>query len=133
MKVEIEKKIGIAEQIEVKNNNLVKQIIEWGKEKGINNPTNQFNKLAEEKLEAYEAYKTKDLMFYFGKKEEFAAADFHLKEELGDIGVVWILLCNMLGVDPYEALEIAHNKNKDRKGKTINGNFIKEEDLGGKD
>lgn len=124
MKVEIDKKIGIAEEIEVKNNNLVKQIIEWGNEKGINNPDNQFNKLAEEMLEAHEAYF--DSMIQ-------GVNTTHLKEELGDIGVVWILLCDMLGIDPYEALEIAHNKNKDRKGKTINGNFIKEEDLGGKD
>ena len=108
---------------------IIKKIIDWGNEKGINNPTKQFNKLAEEMLEAHEAYKTKDLMFYLGKKEEFADADLHLLEELGDIGVVWVLLCNMLDVNPLEALEAAHNKNKDRKGKTINGNFIKEEDL----
>lgn len=102
---------------------IIKQIIEWGNEKGINNPTKQFNKLAEEMLEAHEAYF--DSEFYKPSEEEYK----HLVEELGDIGVVWVLLCDMLGVDPLEALEVAHNKNKDRKGKTINGSFIKEEDL----
>lgn len=102
----------------------INKIIKWGNEKGIDNPAKQFQKLAEEMLEAHEAYLemviTED---WTGEYEE------HLKEELGDIGVVWILLCNMLEIDPREVLEIAHNKNKDRKGKTIKGNFIKEEDL----
>lgn len=118
---------------------IIKQIIDWGNEKGINNPTKQFNKLAEEMLEAHEAYII--VKHWIQYKPQLlhnplfngAIADFetwkHLKEELGDIGVVWILLCNMLDVDPLEALEAAHNKNKDRKGKTINGSFVKEEDL----
>lgn len=105
---------------------IIKQIIAWGDEKGINNPTKQFNKLAEEMLEAHEAFvDCADRTGGIFSKERHA----HLVEELGDIGVVWVLLCDMLGVNPQEALEVAHNKNKDRKGKTINGNFIKEDDL----
>lgn len=102
---------------------LIKAIIEWGEEKGINNPEKQFQKLAEEMLEAHEAYLASE--YYKPSETEYE----HLVEELGDIGVVWILLCNMLEVDPFDALEAAHNKNKDRKGKTINGSFVKEEDL----
>lgn len=102
---------------------IINQIIAWGNEKGINNPVKQFNKLAEEMLEAHEAYF--DSEFYKPSEEEYR----HLVEELGDIGVVWILLCNMLDISPQEALEAAHDKNKDRKGKTINGSFVKEEDL----
>lgn len=118
-----------------KMDEIIKKIIEWGNEKGINNPDKQFNKLAEEMLEAHEAYLEKK----FHRRHKTAITvitefyprhlDKHLKEELGDICVVWILLCNMLGISPLEALEIAHKKNKDRKGKTINGNFIKEDDL----
>lgn len=102
---------------------IIKKIIEWGNEKGINNPEKQFNKLAEEMLEAHEAYLASE--YYKPSETEYD----HLVEELGDIGIVWILLCDMLDVNPLEALEVAHEKNKDRKGKTINGNFIKEEDL----
>lgn len=112
-------------------NSLIKQINEWGDSKGINNPEKQFQKLAEEMLEAHEVYSD----MRFTSVMSVITPDWathqkkHLKEELGDIGVVWILLCNMLDVDPFKALETAHNKNKDRKGKTIHGSFIKEEDL----
>lgn len=99
---------------------LIETIIEWGDEKGINNPEKQFQKLAEEMLEAHEEY----VCVSYGLSDHY-----NLSLELGDIGVVWVLLCDMLGVKPQEALEAAHNKNKNRKGKTINGNFIKEEDL----
>lgn len=103
---------------------IINKIINWGNEKGISNPSKQFNKLAEEMLEAHEA------CVEMAVTEDWTGTlILHLKEELGDIGVVWILLCNMLDVDPLEALEIAHNKNKNRKGKTVKGNFIKEEDL----
>lgn len=104
-------------------NKIIEQIIEWGDEKRINNPTKQFNKLAEEMLEAHEAYLASE--YYKPSETEYE----HLVEELGDIGVVWVLLCNMLDINPQGALGAAHNKNKVRKGKTINGNFIKEEDL----
>lgn len=99
---------------------LIEKITDWGFEKGINNPEKQFQKLAEEMLEAHEAYLKGRLSF---------ALPYHLIEELGDIGVVWVLLCDMLGISPLDALEAAHDKNKDRKGKTINGSFVKEEDL----
>lgn len=112
---------------------IIKKIVEWGNDRGINNPDKQFDKLAEEKKEAYEAYLTlKHLRQYtpifYGAVVDLEARN-HLKEELGDIGVAWVILCDMLGVSPIEALEMAHEKNKDRKGVTIEGNFIKDEDL----
>lgn len=100
--------------------NVVEDIMKWGREKGINNPTKQLNKLAEETLEARDAL---TLYTYYKDSES------HLVEEIGDIGVVWILLCQMLDIKPEDALKVAHNKNKDRTGKTINGSFVKEEDL----
>lgn len=114
---------------------IINQIIEWGKDKHISNPETQFNKLAEEMLEAHEACLDSYFCSIYAPAMAEIASDWsihlnnHLKEELGDIGIVWILLCNMLNVNPQEALEAAHNKNKYREGKTINGNFIKEEDL----
>lgn len=49
--------------------------------------------------------------------------------EMGDIFVTLIILCKQLGIEPQECLELAYDKIKDRKGKTINGCFIKAEDL----
>lgn len=51
------------------------------------------------------------------------------KLEMGDIFVTLIILCMQLQLDPVDCLESAYNKIKSRKGKTINGQFIKEEDL----
>lgn len=113
---------------------LIEKIIKWGDEKGINNPEKQFQKLAEEMLEAHEAYLNGEFCNMYAPAEAITEdwsrhLKNHLIVELGDIGVVWVLLCNMLEIEPLAALEIAHDKNKDRKGKTINGNFIKASDL----
>lgn len=102
--------------------NLIQDIMEWGRDKGINNPEKQLQKMHEETSEATTAL-SEDIIL------ETNLTARHLTEEVGDMGVVWLLLCQMLSIDPYYALEVAHKKNKDRKGKTINGNFIKESDL----
>lgn len=51
--------------------------------------------------------------------------------EMGDIFVTLIILCEDLGIDPVVCLEMAYKKISKRQGKTINGNFYKQEDLEG--
>jgi NTP pyrophosphatase (non-canonical NTP hydrolase) len=51
------------------------------------------------------------------------------KDSLGDVGVVLIGLCTQLGTSLYDVLEVAYEEIKDRKGKLVNGVFIKEADL----
>ena len=48
---------------------------------------------------------------------------------MGDIFVTLIILCDQLNLDLVDCLARAYEKIKDRKGKTINGVFIKEGDL----
>ena len=48
---------------------------------------------------------------------------------LGDVLVVLIGLSMQLGLDLTECLEVSYNEIKDRKGKLVNGVFVKEEDL----
>ena len=50
-------------------------------------------------------------------------------DSLGDMLVVIIILHQQLGLTMQETLEFAWNEIKDRKGKTKNGVFVKEEDL----
>ena len=50
-------------------------------------------------------------------------------DSLGDMLVVLIILHQQLGLTMEETLEFAWNEIKDRKGKTKNGVFVKEEDL----
>lgn len=48
---------------------------------------------------------------------------------IGDVVVTLICISMQLGVDFNECLKIAYNEIKNRKGKMINGMFVKEEDL----
>jgi NTP pyrophosphatase (non-canonical NTP hydrolase) len=50
-----------------------------------------------------------------------------IKDGLGDTFVTLIILSKQLGYEPAECLEAAWNEIKDRKGKTQNGIFVKEE------
>lgn len=52
-----------------------------------------------------------------------------LRDELGDCLVVLINIATRNHFSLYEALEYSFSKIKDRKGKMIDGIFVKEEDL----
>ena len=52
-----------------------------------------------------------------------------LRDELGDCLVVLINIATRNNFSLYEALEYSFSKIKDRKGKMIDGIFVKEEDL----
>lgn len=51
------------------------------------------------------------------------------KDGIGDTVVTLICISEQLGIDFYECLEFAYNEIKDRKGRMINGVFVKEQDL----
>ena len=51
------------------------------------------------------------------------------KDGIGDCVVVLVGICTQLGLDFSECVEIAYNEIKDRKGKLIDGTFVKEADL----
>ena len=53
----------------------------------------------------------------------------NMELEMGDCLVTLIILSKQLGIDIVDCLEQAYNKIKFRCGKTINGKFVKEEDL----
>lgn len=52
-----------------------------------------------------------------------------IKDSIGDITVVLVVLCTQLGVDYDECVRMAYNEIKDRKGKIIDGVYVKESDL----
>ena len=52
-----------------------------------------------------------------------------IKSELGDVFVTLIILSRQLGIDPMHALNAAYTKISKRSGSTVNGVFVKEEDL----
>ena len=52
-----------------------------------------------------------------------------LKDGIGDVIVTLIILAQQQGLSVEECLEYAYNEIKNRKGKMVNGVFVKEEDL----
>lgn len=50
-------------------------------------------------------------------------------DSIGDVYVVLVILCMQLGLDINDCIQVAYDEIKDRKGKLINGLFVKEEDL----
>lgn len=116
------------------------KVEEWAKDKNLlhsKNAEKQFMKFIEEVFE----FKTEmDIwkLFKKFKHDENIEQDLSIQEverwknmklEMGDIFVTLIVLCKQLGIDCVECLNLAYEKISKRKGKTVNGLFIKEEDL----
>ena len=53
----------------------------------------------------------------------------YMELEMGDIFVTLIILCKQLDISPVDCLQKAYKKISKRKGKTIDGVFVKAEDL----
>lgn len=107
---------------------LSKKIIKWADDKNLlheENAEKQFMKFIEEVFE----FKTEmdNILSYTNPYVDEAVERMEL--EMGDIIVTIIILCKQLDIDPKECLEKAYKKISIRTGKTINGTFIKSEDL----
>ena len=95
---------------------LVHNVQMWGREKGLNDPKAQLNKVIEEVGEiAHEITRN-------NYEENDALAD-----AFGDTLVTIIILSDMLNYDLFACLEMAYKEIANRTGKTENGTFIKEE------
>lgn len=110
---------------------LQEKVLEWAGSHDLlheENSDKQFLKFIEEVFE----FKT-EMDFYSGKSEVLSSVSKNLmKDEMGDVFVTLIILCKQLGIEPQRCLELAYEKIKDRQGKTIDGTFVKAEDLPGR-
>ena len=96
---------------------LEKKVIEWGYEREIfsqSSPHRQYGKLDEEMGE----------LFYGLTWDE----DLVVKDSIGDMMVVLAIIARFKGYTLTECLEFAYNEIKNRKGKMVNGIFVKEEE-----
>ena len=93
---------------------LIKQ---WVKDRNMNtgNPKQQMCKTVEELGELANAINK-------NKIEE-------AKDGLGDVIVTLVCIAEQLGLDINDCIDYAYNEIKDRKGKLIDGIFVKENDL----
>lgn len=96
---------------------LIKQVEQWSKDKNLDkgNPDRQALKFYEEAGEVGAALSRNKLD--------------DLKDGIGDTIVTLIILAQQHGMTLEECLQYAYDEIKVRKGKTINGTFIKEADL----
>ena len=108
---------------------LSKKIIKWAKDRDLlhrKNAPKQFLKCIEE------VFEFKSEMDLVERTEHNKLRELYterMKDEMGDIIVTIIILCKQLDIDPLVCLEKAYKKIEARTGKTINGTFIKSEDL----
>lgn len=98
-------------------NKLIKQVEQWSIDKNLHNgnPDRQALKVWEESGEIGAALSRNKLD--------------DLKDGIGDTVVTLIILAQQHGMTLEECLQYAYDEIKGRKGKTINGTFIKESDL----
>lgn len=108
--------------------NLIKNVEQWFVDRNLDSldGTGQLSKLQEEVDELKEA-------FWKQSATDEHSVDYRCEEEdaVGDIMVVLIGYCMQKNIDITQALQLAYNEIKDRKGKVINGVFVKEADLKG--
>ena len=118
---------------------LEEKVLDWAKDKDLLHEDiaeKQFLKFMEEIFEFRDEWTLYKDEFSFNNGYGEIDDNSYLCEladkmilEMGDIFVTLIILCEQLEMDPVDCLARAYEKIKDRKGKTINGVFIKEGDL----
>ena len=111
-------------------------VISWGEEKDLikkENSEKQFMKFIEEVFEFKSEF---DYLKIMGQNTadvyedyEYIETQENMQLEMGDVLVTLIILSAQLDIDLVECLEMAYQKISKRKGKTIDGLFVKEEDL----
>ena len=96
---------------------LTARIEEWARERGLDtaNPDKQMLKLGEE----------------FGELCQGLAKNRpeQVKDSIGDMYVVLTILSLQLGLDIEDCVMHSYGEIKDRKGKLVNGVYVKEADL----
>ena len=98
-------------------NNLIKQVEQWSIDKGLDKGNSD----------------RQALKFYEEAGEIGAALSRNrmddLKDGIGDTIVTLIILAQQHGMTIEECLQYAYDEISQRKGRTINGTFIKESDM----
>lgn len=95
---------------------LTQKILQWGIDRNLHqsSPRDQFLKVVEE---------VGEIGAGMSRNDYDAVLD-----SVGDVYVTLVMLCMQYGIDIAKCIESAYNEIKDRKGKFVNGVFIKEGD-----
>ena len=107
-------------------NNLIEKVKQWHHDRNLiegSTDLAQFGKLMEETLELHEGLLDKRWDSYHYDNPSVT----DIKDAIGDIIVVLINIAERNGLTLEQCLEHAYNDIKDRKGKMVNGVFVKEQ------
>lgn len=100
----------------------ITDVIQWGRNKGLDDPKAQLNKVIEEVGEiAHEITRNHYDLDAIEQPDE-------LYDAIGDSLVTIIILADILNMDPMACLEIAYEAIANRTGETKNGTFVKAEE-----
>lgn len=101
---------------------LITKINQWADKRNLKqaDPKIQWMRITEEVGEI------RDVLL---KPTKFTEPNAALKDAIGDTLVTIIVLAHQLDLDVTECLGLAYEEIKNRKGKMINGTFVKESDL----
>lgn len=101
---------------------LIVKVNEWADDRNLKqaDPKIQWMRITEEVGEI------RDVLL---KPTKFMEPQAALKDAIGDTLVTIIVLAHQLDLDVTECLGLAYEEIKNRKGKMINGTFVKESDL----
>lgn len=118
----------------VKFEELQAKVLDWARDRGILQDADslaQANKTLEEVNELIEALEAEKAGCdrYINAKGKDVMTHEEIKDAYGDILVTIINGAHTCGFDLVDCLQSAYDQIKDRKGKMINGTFVKEEDL----
>lgn len=94
---------------------LIENVIRWGRDKELNDPKAQLNKVVEELGEmAHEVCRNR-----YSSNE--------MMDAIGDTLVTIIILADICKLDVQDCLQEAYNVINKRTGQTIDGTFVKDE------
>jgi NTP pyrophosphatase (non-canonical NTP hydrolase) len=110
--------------------NLNDKVIQWAGEKGILSnatPAAQYQKTVEEVGELGRALIEEEIACGAEDFEGTGKAHHEIKDAIGDIVVTLIIQCELQGTTLEECVQQAYDVISQRKGKMVNGIFVKDE------
>ena len=107
---------------------LKEKVIQWAKERGIfekGEPLAQLQKTQEELDETINAIEEIQDLYHHPNKPDFNEVD-GIMDGIGDMLVTIIILASMMNLEIEDCLEVAYNEIKNRTGKMVDGQFVKD-------
>lgn len=114
----------------------IDKVVRWAKDRDIlseSTASKQIQKTAEELMELAVALGKDEMLIDvqhfltprdYGRELERVSGE--LADAIGDTLVTLIVVTEQCGLDLESCLQVAYNQIKDRKGKMVNGKFVKE-------